>query len=179
YALIGGFVSLLSFTLQGAIFLTLRTTDFIYEGARRIVNALWIPVALLAVILVVFTNYETDLFAAAGARAAIPLIGAPIAIIAAGYLFRLRREGWAFTVNSLAILLFVAALFLGLYPRVMVSSLDPAWSLTVANTASGATTLRTMSIIALIFVPIVLAYQGWSYWIFRKRIVEKKEALHY
>lgn len=179
YALVGGFVSLLGFTLQGAIFLSLRTTDFIHEGARKIVNALWLPVALLLVIQVIFTYFETDIFTAAGARAVIPLVAAPLAIIAAGYLFKQRRDGWAFALSSLAILLTVAALFLGLYPRVMVSSLDPAWSLTVANTASGATTLKTMSIIALIFVPIVLAYQGWSYWIFRNRIVEKKEALHY
>jgi cytochrome d ubiquinol oxidase subunit II len=60
---------------------------------------------------------------------------------------------------------------MNLFPNVMVSSLDPAaWSLTIYNAASSAYTLRVMSIIALIFIPVVLAYQAWSYYIFRKRI---------
>lgn len=179
YALVAGFVTLLGFTLQGAIFLSLKTTETILDGARMFVKALWLPVVLLMVILAGFTYLETDVFTAAGVRAIIPMAAALISVMVTGPLFNHRREGWAFAASSLAILFTIATLFLGLFPRVMVSSLDPAFSLTLANTASGPTTLRTMSIIALILVPIMLAYQGWSYWIFRKRISEKKETLHY
>ena len=82
-------------------------------------------------------------------------------------------------MTALAILLAVTTIFMELYPRVLVSSIDPMYDLTIENSASGPLTLRTMSIVALIFVPIVLAYQGWTYWIFRKRIVEKADTLHY
>jgi cytochrome d ubiquinol oxidase subunit II len=72
-----------------------------------------------------------------------------------------------------AILVVVFSLFMGLYPRVMVSSLDPDWSLTIYNASSSPYTLSVMSIIALVMVPIVLLYQAWSYWIFRKRLVRE------
>jgi cytochrome d ubiquinol oxidase subunit II len=61
----------------------------------------------------------------------------------------------------------------------MVSSLNPEWSLTIYNAASSALTLKIMAIAALIFVPIMLVYQGWNYWIFRKRLTAKPETLHY
>jgi cytochrome d ubiquinol oxidase subunit II len=73
----------------------------------------------------------------------------------------------------------LATLFLILYPRLMVSSLNPQWSLTIYNAASTPYTLRVMTIVALIFTPIVLIYQGWSYWIFRKRIEARPENLTY
>jgi len=73
----------------------------------------------------------------------------------------------------------LVTMFMILYPRVMISSLNPAWSLTIQNAASSPYTLRTMSIVALIFVPIVLAYQAWTYWVFRKRIESKPEKLVY
>ena len=70
-------------------------------------------------------------------------------------------------------------MFLIMYPRVMISSLNPAWSLTIYNASSTPYTLTIMTIVALIFVPIVLVYQGWSYWVFRKRIEAKPETLTY
>jgi cytochrome d ubiquinol oxidase subunit II len=81
-------------------------------------------------------------------------------------------------MTALTVVLSIAGVWLGLYPRVMVSSLDPAWSLTIYNASSSPYTLRIMSIVALIFVPIVLLYQGWSYWIFRRRI-GREDALEY
>ena len=80
------------------------------------------------------------------------------------------RDGWAFAGTALAIGLTVVLLFVALFPDVMVSSLDPAYSLTTDNAAATSYTLRIMSWSAIVFVPIVLAYQGWSYWVFRKRI---------
>ena len=65
------------------------------------------------------------------------------------------------------------------FPNVMISSTNPAWSLTIYNASSSQYTLTVMSIVALIFVPIVLAYQGWTYWMFRKRVVADKKSLVY
>ena len=105
-------------------------------------------------------------------------IGAGAAILAAGWFIRRRQQGWAFVMTALTIVLSVAGVALGLYPRVMVSSLNPEWSLTIYNASSSDYTLRVMSIVALIFVPIVLVYQGWSYYVFRQRL-SSDEALEY
>ena len=78
--------------------------------------------------------------------------------------------GWAFAMTASRSRFTVATIFMALYPRVMVSSLDPAWSLTIYNASSTPYTLKIMSVVALIFVPIVLAYQAWTYWVFRHRI---------
>ena len=81
-------------------------------------------------------------------------------------------------MTGLTSALTVITTFRGLFPRVLVSSLNPDWSLTVANAASSPYTLRAMTIVALIFVPIVLVYQAWNYWVFRAR-VSGKQALNY
>jgi cytochrome d ubiquinol oxidase subunit II len=83
--------------------------------------------------------------------------------------------GWGFVMTTLTILFTTATLFVALYPRVMVSSLNPDWSLTVYNASSTPYTLKVMSIVAAIFVPIVLAYQAWTYWVFRHRITAETE----
>jgi cytochrome d ubiquinol oxidase subunit II len=107
----------------------------------------------------------------------IPL-GAGVALLATGWFIRQRHHGWAFVMTSLTIALSTITVTMGLYPRVMVSSLNPDWSLTIYNASSSPYTLRVMTIVALIFVPIVLLYQGWSYWIFRKRI-GREDVLEY
>jgi cytochrome d ubiquinol oxidase subunit II len=80
------------------------------------------------------------------------------------------REGWAFTFSGLAIIAAVATLFLGLYPDVMPSTLAPENGLTVQNAAATPKTLGIMSWVAVIFLPLILLYQGWTYWVFRRRI---------
>jgi len=87
--------------------------------------------------------------------------------------------GWAFVLVAISIAFAFISEFLIMFPRVMVSSLNPEWSLTIYNASSSPYTLRVMTIIAIIFVPIVLAYQGWSYWVFRKRISGLPEELTY
>ena len=112
----------------------------------------------------------TDVYARLGVNPGLVPLLALGALLSAGYLIHRERMGWAFVMTTLTIVLSVATLFMALFPRVMVSSLDPAWSLTIYNAASTAYTLRIMSIVAGIFVPVVLAYQGWTYWVFRHRI---------
>jgi cytochrome d ubiquinol oxidase subunit II len=80
---------------------------------------------------------------------------------------------------GLTIALTLISCFGIMFPRVMISTLDPAYSLTIYNAASSAYTLKIMSIVALIFIPIILAYQGWSYWIFRERINATPKELTY
>ena len=91
-------------------------------------------------------------------------------ILACGWFIRNKHDGWAFTMTGITLVTTVVTVFTTLFPRVMVSSLKPEWSLTVYNASSSNYTLTVMTVVALIFVPIVLIYQGWTYWVFRKRI---------
>ena len=101
------------------------------------------------------------------------------AILVAGYFIRKGLNGWAFGLTSLTIVFSLTTMFLILFPRVMVSSTNSDWSLTIYNAASSPYTLRTMSIVALILVPVVLIYQAWSYWVFRKRVSSEPEKMVY
>jgi cytochrome d ubiquinol oxidase subunit II len=109
---------------------------------------------------------------------AAALIGLALAAIS-GCLIYLKRLGAAFIIIIITVILTSLAFFSGLYPNLMVSSLDAANNLTIANAASGIYTLKIMSIVAAIFVPVVLAYQAWSYWVFRKRLNTKVKDLEY
>jgi len=166
YTLLGGVFSLLIFTLHGALFLQLKTSGEIEERAAGVAKKLW-PFVLLAGGMLMTFSGNTTLFdnAAAGFLGAAGLLAVLVGGLLAG-----RKPGLGFILNGLAIVLAAATLFTGLFPRVMVSSLDPAWSLTIYNTASSPYTLRIMSIVAAVFVPLVLVYQGWTYYIFRKRL---------
>jgi cytochrome d ubiquinol oxidase subunit II len=179
YALLGGLVSLLGFTLHGAVYVSLKTTGALIEEARRVALRVW-PLALLALTLFTVVTYlSTDIVSKLGVNPGPVPIGAVAALLVTGWFIREKRDGWAFFFTSMAVVLATATIFLTLYPRLLISSLNPAWSLTIYNAASSAYTLRVMSIIALVFVPIVMIYQGWSYWVFRKRISEKVETLEY
>lgn len=175
YTIVGGLTTLFVFLFHGSLFLSLKTTGRIKEHALKAAQTtglIAIPIVLVAAGL---TYFETDLFRNLGAG--ITLLGSGVVLIIANVLLRARKAGWAFIANGLTILLFTAALFWGLFPRVMVSSLNMSWSLTIYNASSSPYTLKIMTIIALTMVPIVLLYQGWTYWVFRKRVTEKE--LHY
>ena len=178
YALSGGLATLSAFTLHGAVFLSLKTKGDIMERAHRAAAWLWLPSVVLVLGFVVFSVFATDMFSRLGVNPGAVPWGAGVALLVAGWFIRQRRHGWAFIMTSLTIALSAITVAMGLYPRVMVSSLNPAWSLTIYNAASGPYTLQVMTIVALIFVPIVLIYQGWSYWIFRQRI-GREDTLEY
>jgi cytochrome d ubiquinol oxidase subunit II len=179
YALVGGLVSLLGFTLHGAIFLTLKSGAPLADEARAIAWRVWIPTVVFLVLYSVLTYSQTDILTKLGVNPGVIPIGAVLALLLTGWLVRIKRDGWAFISMATAIVLSVATIFLHLYPRLMVSSLNPEWSLTIQNSSSSPYTLQVLTIVALIFVPIVLVYQGWTYWVFRKRITQKPEDLHY
>lgn len=179
FALLGGAVSVLAFTIYGAIFLTLKTGEEIAEPARRIAGQLWFPMLIVLVAYTIVMYFSTDILTKLGVNPGPIPIFTVIALLTAGWFLRQKRDGWSFLFMASAIVLAVTTVFMILFPRVLVSSTDPAYSLTIYNSSSSPYTLRVMSIVALIFVPIVLAYQGWTYWVFRKRVSSKPEELHY
>jgi cytochrome d ubiquinol oxidase subunit II len=178
YALLGGLATLSAFTLHGALFLSLKTKGEIVERAHRAASRLWLPTVVMVFAFVIAGYFATDMFTGLGINPGPVPLGAGAALLAAGWLIRQRRHGWAFVMSGLTIALAAMTVAIGLYPRVMVSSLNPAWSLTIYNASSSPYTLRIMSIVALFLVPIVLLYQGWSYWVFRKRI-GREDSLEY
>ncbi len=182
YAVLGGLAAVSVFLLLGAGFLSLKTEDPLKSRAQTAARRLWPPAILFGAGASAATHFLTDVLnyqSVAGWLA--PVFGAlgVLALAASGWFIRKVRFGAAFLASTLTILLTSASVFAALYPRVLVSILDPNFSLTIYNSASGANTLRVMSIVALIFVPVVLLYQGWSYWIFRRRLSERSEDLHY
>lgn len=170
YPLVTGLATLAAFTTHGAIFLELKSDDPIRARAMQAVKRVGPAATVLVAVFVVATYLWTDSFTRLGINPGLAPIAAVAVMLAAGVFVARRAMGWAFVMTCLAIALATVTIFMSLYPRVMVSSLDPAWSLTIYNASSSPYTLTVMSIVALLFVPVVLVYQSWTYWVFRKRI---------
>ncbi|MEU4218303.1 cytochrome d ubiquinol oxidase subunit II [Actinoplanes sp. NPDC026623] len=165
YALLGGLTTLALFTLHGAVFLALKTGGEMRDRAGRLAAALAVPAIVVAAGFLLWTaaaHHDPAGWILSGV-AALCLAGAAIAT-------RLRREGWAFVATGATVVLATFALFVTLFPDVMPSSIDAAYSLTTTNAASTPYTLRVMTWVAVVFTPIVLVYQGWTYWVFRRRL---------
>ncbi|MEV4122772.1 cytochrome d ubiquinol oxidase subunit II [Micromonospora sp. NPDC049645] len=165
YALLGGATTLALFLTHGAVFLALKTTGDIRERAGALAVRLG---AGAAVLLVGFLTWTLTI--RSGTAAVVLAVGAALALLGALAAARVRLEGWAFTGTAVAIGLTVATLFAALFPNVLPSTLDAAGTLTASNAASTPYTLKIMTWVAVIFTPVVLGYQGWTYWVFRKRI---------
>ena len=158
YALLGGLALVSLSALHGALFLGLRTEGPVRARARAAARRIAF-VALPAVVgFVAWT---------AGAAAAA---GIAVLLLAAVAAAARRREGPAFTATALAIVAFAVVVFSGLYPALLPSLLSPAYDLTVAGAASAPYTLGVLSVIGAVFLPLVMAYQAWSYWVFRHRV---------
>ena len=170
YALIAGVASLSVFTVHGAIFLNLKSTDVIRDRARAATRKVGPAATVFVLLFVVATPLWTDAFERLGVDPGLIPVAGLVSFVAAGLLIHRDRMGWAFAMTCLTIACCTITIFMSLYPRVMVSSLNPEWSLTIYNASASQYTLMVMSIVALIFLPIVLTYQGWTYWVFRKRI---------
>lgn len=165
YAILGGLVTLTLFTFHGAVFAALKTVGDIRARARKLAFTLGLLTAVLALGFLTWTQLDNGDGASLAAMvvAAAALIGAIVTI-------RAGREGWSFALSGLTIVAAVAMLFLTLFPNVMPSSLNEQWNLTVTNASSTPYTLKIMTWCAGIATPVVLLYQGWTYWVFRKRI---------
>ena len=169
FSLVVGLMTLTVFATHGAIFLALKTSGPVRQAARAAALKIGIVAAVFAVVALLWAQTFSE-------RVAVTL---PLVLIAAvlwlgGLAATIRqRDGWAFILSAATIVFAVAALFLGLYPNVMPSNIDPAFNLTVFNASSQSYTLTVMTIVALIMTPLVLLYQGWTYWVFRKRLTSE------
>ncbi|RKW71702.1 cytochrome d ubiquinol oxidase subunit II [Galactobacter caseinivorans] len=165
YAVLGGLGVVFFALVQALAFVGLKTDGEIRHRAgawmRRALPVAILPLAAWALIVVL------------RGHAVWPWIALGIAVLAAvasWFAAMAKREGWAFLALGVFLLAGVSAIFGAAYPNVLPSTLNPAWNLTVSNASSSDYTLGLMSVIAAIGVPLVLAYQAWSYWVFRKRI---------
>ena len=163
--LLGGLTTVALFLTHGAIFIALKTEGDIRHEARALSLKTGAVAAVLAVVLLVSINVSTGSIASW-----IAAVVAAVALLAGLFAAFRDREGWAFIGTFVGIAAAVATLFLALFPDVMPSTTNPAFSLTTTNASSTHLTLTIMTWVAAIFTPIVLLYTSWTYWTFRRRI---------
>jgi cytochrome d ubiquinol oxidase subunit II len=166
YAVITGIMLVAVCVLHGAVFIAMKTTDELSRRAWRAAKGVSPVTTLIVLAWISWTHVEAGGGAFLGL---IELIGC-IAVIAALWEAWADREGWAFAMTTVTIASCIVTLFADLYPNVMVSSTNRAYSLTVHNAASSAYTLKVMTVIAVVLLPAVLAYQAWTYYVFRRRV---------
>jgi cytochrome d ubiquinol oxidase subunit II len=164
-AVLGG-LGVVGFCLVlGAAFLALKTDGPVRLRAGRI-TLTWMPVALLPLVgWVLVVQFQTG-----GVVSRLFVLGAVVAVVLAWLAARAKHEGRAFIGLSVFLVLGAAAIFSAAYPVVLPSTISPAYDLTVANASSSPYTLGVMTIVAGAALPVILAYQAWTYWVFRKRI---------
>jgi cytochrome bd ubiquinol oxidase subunit II len=171
YTVLAGLAVVAIFAAHGATYLTLRTTGALHERAVAAARRLSVPAFVLGAGVAAWTvavAHDTN-------NRAIPPTAIVAALTAAALILgvaltRTPRGGWAFAATGLAAIGFVATIFTGLYPRVLVSDPTFANSLTITNAASGQYALKVITIVAAIFTPLILLYQGWTYHVFRTRL---------
>ena len=147
FALLGGGVTLFLFATHGALFIALKTDGAIRVRANKLAGQLGLVSSVMVLSLVIVLAWLGSLEAN-----------------------RRGREGWAFLASATTLALVVVTLFSALYPYVMPSSLNIADSLDIFNASSTDYTLKVMTYVAVVMTPLVLIYQGWTYWVFRKRL---------
>jgi cytochrome d ubiquinol oxidase subunit II len=160
-------LTLLALTLaHGAMYLCLKTTGVVQARAQRLAGPLSLIASLFVIGLAIWTHVQSG-------RGVLPSplqVLAILLIIAAAWSIHDRHSGWGFAATTAAIGATVASFFVSLYPNVMISSTNKSYNLTVANSAAGHYSLSVMTVVAVIFAPLVIAYQAWSYYTFRTRI---------
>lgn len=174
YTLVGGVTVVMLCLVHGLMFTSLRTTGDLRLRARKLAHKLLVPLAILFVLFAVLTLFETDVFQVRGVILSVVAVVGVVVFLLSGWFMSKQRDGWAFGMTGTLIVLSIASVFIGLFPRVMVSSISDAFSLTIDNAASGAYSLKVMTIVSLTLLPFVLGYQIWSYFVFHKRVSEKE-----
>ncbi|MEU2031581.1 cytochrome d ubiquinol oxidase subunit II [Nocardia amamiensis] len=165
YALLGGLATGLLFALHGAMFLVLKTGGEVRDDARRAARLLLLP----AVVVVGGFGLWTQVSYGTG-WTWIPLALAVLGLLIAAAADFAQRDGWAFTGTTVTVAAATALLFGSLFPNVLPSTIDAAFDLTIHNASSTPYTLKVMSWAAALLAPVVVVYQGWTYWVFRKRM---------
>ena len=175
YSLLAGFVFVALFTAHGANFLALKLEGELVERAKKFGFQAWMAATVLAVLFLIWTFFETDIMA----QGLIFALLAAVALLLAGWYTKSGKDGMAFIMTSLTIVFTTIMVFAGLFPRILISSLDPAFTLNIYNASASPYALNVMTIVAATFVPVVLIYQIWTYKVFSGRIKADPETLIY
>jgi len=178
FALLGGVMFLLLTITHGLQFITIRTKGELQDRARNVGKKV-APLTIIIFLAFIVVGYAvSDVFTYHGQTfMAIPIL-AWVALLFANLYNNQKLDKSAFALTSITMILLTISIFIGMFPRVMISSISEAYSLTVYNAASGSYTLKVMSIFSIALLPFVLGYQAWSYYIFRKRL-KKDDELEY
>jgi len=179
YSLFGGLVFLSLFIIHGASFLGIKLEGELKQRAKDLGGKVWILAVVLTVAFLVWTYLATDILNNPGFDGMIPAVLAAVALLAYGWFLRKGREGLTFISGALVIIFVTVMVFSGLFPRLMISTLDTANNLTIYNASASPYTLKVITIGAASFLPVILVYQGWTYWMFRKRLSPDSPELHY
>ncbi len=168
FALLGGVMFVAVFLFHGAVYLTLKVGDPVMNRAKASAKKLWIVALALVVLFVIYAFFGTGMYRSGTAYP--PTLVAAVTLILSGLFLNKGRNGWAFAMTAVTIIFITFTAFAGLYPNVLPSTVDAAYNLTIYNASASQYTLKIMTIVALIFTPLVLIYQGWTYYIFRQRL---------
>ena len=166
YTLLGGLATAGLFAFHGAVFVALKTEGAVRNNAVRFATSLGLPVTVLVAGFGVWTQlaHGKDWTWFVLAFAVVAQLSAVLLV------WRRVGDGWAFTCTAAVVAALVVMVFGSLYPNLIPSTLNPEWSLTIQNASSSPYTLKVMTWAALIFAPLVIGYQAWTYWVFRQRI---------
>ncbi|MCF6799082.1 cytochrome d ubiquinol oxidase subunit II [Priestia megaterium] len=178
YTITGGVTLTMLCLWHGLIFATIRTMDDIRDRSRKVAMKLLPINSLLLLIFSGMTFFETDLFSNHSRLMLYTFFIGIFVYLLAGFFLTRKKDGWAFAMSGLILILSISSIFAGLFPTVLVSSINESYSLTIHNAASGNYSLKIMSYAAIALLPFVLGYQIWSYYVFRKR-VDHKEHMEY
>ncbi|PRS14030.1 cytochrome d ubiquinol oxidase subunit II [Bacillus pumilus] len=174
YSVIGGLAVTVLCLLHGLIFVTLRTEGDLRDRARKLGKRVLLIALPVLFLFVGVSIMETDIYTVR------PIITIPLTVlivvcyVAALFFMKKERDGWTFLFTGAGIMVTVTMLFTALFPRVMISSINHTFDLTIQNAASGSYSLTVMTIVAISLLPFVLGYQIWSYYVFRKRVSGKE-----
>jgi len=175
YGLLTGVLFVLLFAVHGSLYAAIKTTGELSNRAGEMANKLWLPLLVVAVAFLGYTWPATKLYS--NYLAAPVLLIIPVIAVASLLLIKLYTTknafGTAFVFSCLTIVFVCFTGVTGLFPNLIPSSIDPASNLTIYNSSSSLYTLRIMTVVALVFVPIVIAYKIWVYRIFRARVTNE------
>ncbi len=176
YGLLVGLLFLFTFIVHGGLWLSLRVPNSLAERALKKAKTFWYLQAVCAVLFLILTAVYTNLYDNFIKYPIwfIVLAMAVLCLLATGFLLMKDKRGKAFVTSALFIITLVFSGVIGLYPNLIPSSIDPKYSLTIFNSSSSPYTLKIMTIVVIIFVPIVLFYQAWAYKTFMYKITEEE-----
>jgi cytochrome bd ubiquinol oxidase subunit II len=166
YGVFTGITLVLACLLHGATFLSLKTTGRMHQRSRQLARAVAPVTGAFVIGFIIWTHVIAS---SAFFLNVIELL-AILAVLAAVWLVWEHRDGFAFAATTVTIASCIISIFVNLYPNAMVSSTSPSNNLTVHNTASAHYSLTAMTVVVVIFLPLVLLYQAWSYYVFRRRV---------